>query len=260
MSDWHGKFIWYELMATDTDEARAFYEAVIGWVARDSGMPPEGSYYLFEMPGRKPLVGGMQRLLPGLAAEGVPPNWTGFIGVDDVDAAAEKCASLGGAVRRPPQDIPDIGRFAVLSDPQGAVFVVMAPIPMDEPGEPADMSAPGYAGWHELNVADNNRALDFYRDMFGWEKIDAMDMGPMGTYLLFGRDGRMMGGMMNVDPDMPFHGWCFYFNVEALDEAAERLNDAGGRILSEPMEVPDGWVLQVEDPQGAYFCLSAPKR
>lgn len=260
MSDLHGKFIWYELMTTDPEAAGAFYEAVIGWTKRDSGMAPEGSYYLFEMPGSQPLAGGMQRLLPELAAEGVPPNWTGFVAVDDVDAAAEKCASLGGTIRRPPQDIPDVGRFAVLADPQGAVFIVMAPKPMDEPGPQMDMTAPGFTGWHELNAADRYKALDFYSALFGWEKIDEMDMGPGGSYLLFGRDGMMMGGIMNAEPDMPCHGWAFYFNVDALDEAAERVNDGGGRIVNGPMQVPDGWVLQALDPQGAYFCLNAPKR
>lgn len=256
----HGKFIWYELMTTDTDEAASFYGAVIGWTCRDAGMGPQGSYYLFEMPAMERGVGGMQRLPDELKAMGVPPNWTGFVAVDDVDAAAEKCLSIGGTVRRPAQDIPDVGRFAVLADPQGAVFIVMTPEPMDEmPPEP-DMGTPGFAAWHELYATNAADALAFYQDMFGWEKIDEMDMGPMGKYLLFGHHGTMIGGMMTVAPGMPFAGWSYYFTVDALDEAAERLNDGGGKVLNGPMEVPDGWVLQAQDPQGAYFCLAAAKR
>lgn len=262
MTDMHGKFVWYELMTTDIPAAQRFYGSVVGWQARDPGMGGmDGSYWILQMPEEKRAMGGMLALTDELKAMQVPPNWTGYVAVDDVDATAAKCVELGGTIRRAPDDIPGVGRFAVLADPQGPVLIAFKPAPMEGemPPEPA-MGTPGFVGWHELYAKDVGKALDYYNQLFGWEKIDEMDMGPMGKYVLFGKNGQMNGGMMRQEEGMPFCGWSFYFNVDALDAAMERVTAGGGKVLNGPMEVPDGWVLQAQDPQGAYFCLSAPKR
>ncbi|MDG3574910.1 VOC family protein [Rhizobium sp. YJ-22] len=261
MGDMQGKFVWYELMTTDIPAAARFYNSVVGWNARDAGMGLESPYWLLEMPGQKQATGGLQALPEDMKAMRVPPNWTGYVAVDDVDATAEKCVELGGTIRRPPDDIPGIGRFAVLADPQGPVIIAFKPAPMDGdmPPEPA-MGTPGFVGWCELYAKDVDKAFDYYRQLFGWEKIDEMDMGPKGKYLLFGRDGQMTGGMMRQEEDGPFCGWSYYFAVDTLDAALDRVKAGGGRVLEGPMEVPGAWVLQAQDPQGAYFCLVAPVR
>ena len=114
-------FVWYELMTTDRAAAEAFYRAVVGWEiqACDGGMP-----YSIANAGGRPAAGIMD--LPEEArAAGMPPAWVGYVGVADVDAAADEVREAGGAVHREPADIPGIGRFAVVADPQGAVFAVI---------------------------------------------------------------------------------------------------------------------------------------
>ena len=103
------------------------------------------------------------------------------------------------------------------------------------------------------------RAFAFYSGQFGWETMEEMDMGPMGTYRIFGADGVQMGGMMDKPDDMPASAWGFYFNVDGIDAAIERITANGGQVLMGPHEVPGGsWIVQAVDPQGAKFALVSP--
>ncbi|MDB5524198.1 MAG: Glyoxalase/bleomycin resistance protein/dioxygenase [Rhizobium sp.] len=257
MSDTHGKFVWYELMTTDTAAAAQFYGSVVGWTARDAGMD-DNSYQLFEIPGTERGVGGLMTLPEELKTMGVPPHWVGYVAVDDVDAMAKTFTDNGGAVRRPPSDIPGIGRFAVVADPQGAVLIIFKPIPMDNP-PPEPTMTPGYCGWHELYAVDGATAFDFYAKVFGWTKDMAMDMGAMGIYQTFAQNGVMMGGMMTKPADMPVPAWGYYFIVEGVDTAIDKIKSGGGQILEGPMEVPGSFVVQATDAQGAYFAVTGPR-
>jgi uncharacterized protein len=88
-----------------------------------------------------------------------------------------------------------------------------------------------------------------------------MDMGPMGIYQMFAFGGEAIGGMMTKPPSMPAPCWMYYFNVDGIDAAKARVETGGGAILNGPMEVPGGhWIVQCRDPQGAMFCLVAPRR
>src|SRR5262249_1963372 len=126
MSDLQGKFVWYELMTTDTAAAAKFYQSVVGWTPAPMDMGGM-TYTIFNVPGADRGIAGMMPLPDELKSMGVPPNWTGYVYVDDVDATASKFTELGGSVRRPPSDIPTIGRFAVVADPQGAVICIFKP-------------------------------------------------------------------------------------------------------------------------------------
>ncbi|HEX2554399.1 MAG TPA: VOC family protein [Microvirga sp.] len=247
-------FVWYELMTTDRAAAEAFYRAVVGWEMQpcDGGMP-----YTVASAGGRPAAGFMT--LPEEArAAGMPPAWLGFVGVADVDAAADGIRQAGGAVHRAPEDLPGIGRFAVVADPQGAVFMLFRP---DQAEEPVAPMTDGHVSWHELYATDWESAFAFYAGRFGWTKDQAMDMGPMGTYQLFAAGSLPIGGMMNRPAEMPVAAWLFYFGVPAIDAAVERVKANGGRILNGPMEVPGGaWIVQATDPQGAMFALVGMKR
>lgn len=252
----HGKFVWYELMTTDMAAAETFYKDVVGWDARDAGMPGM-SYTLFNV-GERP-VAGLMTMPEGALEMKVPPAWLGYIGVDDVDATAAKIAAKGGKVHRAPDDIPGIGRFAVVTDPHGAVFALFKGT--GEPPPPADPMAAGFVGWHELAAGDLDAAFPFYAELFGWTKDQGMDMGEMGIYQIFAWGGTQIGGMMTKPKEVPAPFWLYYFNVPALDAAIERIKTGGGKIALEPMEVPGGaWIVQALDPQGALFALVAPKR
>jgi predicted enzyme related to lactoylglutathione lyase len=101
----------------------------------------------------------------------------------------------------------------------------------------------------------------FYSDLFGWTKADTVDMGPMGIYQLFAAGGDAIGGMMTKTPQSPAPFWLYYFNVDAIDAAVERITAAGGKVIQGPHEVPGGsWIVQALDPQGALFALVATKR
>jgi predicted enzyme related to lactoylglutathione lyase len=172
------QFIWYELMTTDLDAALAFYSGVVGWTASDSGLG-DRRYAILNMGERG--VGGAMALPPPALDGGARPGWIGYIDVDDVDAFVGRVTAQGGAVRRAAEDIPGIGRFAMVADPQGAAFVMMKPIPPagGVPPPPAP-GTPGFAGWHELHAGDGESAFAFYAGLFGWTKGEAMDMGPGG--------------------------------------------------------------------------------
>jgi hypothetical protein len=257
MSKGHGAFVWYELMTTDTKAAETFYDDVVGWTSGDSGMP-EANYTLFKTNGMR--VAGLMTLPEDALKMNVPPAWIGYIGVDNVDAAAKKLAKLGGTVHRQPDDIPGVGRFAVVADPHGAVFALFG----TDDGEMPDIKQMdlGNIGWNELMAGDLAADFPFYQEMFGWKQDEGLDMGDMGIYQLFSHDGAQIGGMMTKPAAVPAPPyWGFYFNVDTLDAAIARSAAKGGTVVNGPMEVPGGaWVVNCVDPQGAYFNLVAAKR
>lgn len=254
-----GKFVWYEYMGDDVKAAADFYTHVVGWSAKDSGMP--GMAYTILSAGDYG-VGGMMTTPPEAKAMGAPSCWTGYVWVEDVDAAAAKLTAAGGAVTRPGTDIPGVGRFAVVTDPHGAFFMLFRDAGGNPPPPPAP-DAPGLVGWRELHAGDGAAAFAFYSQLFGWTKRAGMEMGAMGVYQLFGYAGTDadVGGMMTRMPQTPGPFWLYYFNVPAIDAAAERVAARGGKIINGPMEVPGGqWIVHALDPEGAMFGLVAPGR
>ncbi|WP_027172940.1 VOC family protein [Methylobacterium sp. 10] len=252
-----GRFVWYDLMTTDLPAARDFYGHACGWTIAEAGMP--GTDYSLAHLGEVP-VGGMMTLPDDVRAQGGRAGWMGYVAVTDVDAASAEIREAGGKIYRPPADIPGIGRFCVAADPQGAVFV---PFRGDGPLPPTPTpGTPGHFGWHELHATDWEEAFAFYASLFGWVKTEAVDMGPLGIYQLFGAPvpdsgcaGIHTGGMMtNAQVPAPF--WLYYVNVEDIDAAGSRITAGGGRIVAGPHQVPGGaWTIHAFDPQGAMFGL-----
>jgi uncharacterized protein len=256
MSSSHGKFVWYELMTTDTAAAAAFYRGVVGWGTRDAGMP-NMSYTILTV--GEISVGGLMALPESACSAGARPSWTGYVAVDDVDASATKVTQAGGAIHRAPADIPGVGRFAIVSDPQGAVLALFKGS-TEQQEQPPTPGTPGHAGWHELLAADREAAFGFYSKLFGWTKGEPLDMGPMGIYQLFARGSETIGGMMTKPKAVPAPFWLYYLNVEGINAARARVQAGGGQILNGPHEVPGGsWIIQCLDPQGAMFALVGPR-
>ena len=254
----HGNFVWYELMTTDAKAAEAFYTAVVGWAAKDAGMP-NMSYTLLSAGDAQ--VAGMMTMPPEVCEAGWKPGWVGHIGVDDVDAYTKRVSQAGGKVHREPTDIPGIGRFSVVADPQGASYMMFQG--SGEMPKPAAPMTLGHVGWHELHASDWAKAFDFYSGLYGWKKGDAMDMGPMGVYQIFAardaEENMAIGGMMN-DAQAPAPYWLYYFSVPSIEAAMGRIKGNGGQILHGPVEVPGGmWIINGQDPQGAPFALVGPK-
>lgn len=249
-------FVWYELMTTDAKAAEGFYSKVVGWKAQDASQPTM-NYTLF-LAGEIP-VAGLMTLPPEACSAGARPGWVGYVGVDDVDACTARVTKAGGVVHVPPTDIPNIGRFAMVADPQGAAFAVFKGL-TEMPPPAAGPTTSGLVGWHELMAVDGEKAFGFYADLFGWTKADAIDMGAMGHYQMFKAGGDAIGGMMTKPAAVPMPFWTYYFQVDAIGAAMERLRQADGTVINGPMEVPGGsWIVQGLDPQGAMFSLVSTK-
>jgi uncharacterized protein len=249
-----GKFAWYELMTSDTQAAGKFYSDVVGWTTHEMPAPGGHPYTTFNI-GEVGMAGMLH--LPDHT------GWIGYILVDDVDAHIEKVVEAGGKLWKPATDIPEMLRFAVLSDPQGAAIALFTPHPaMPTPQRPVP-PATGTIGWHELYTTDLDAGFEFYSKLFGWAKLNDMEMGPMGTYRIFDQgDQKQMGdgGMMLKPPQVPVSCWNFYFCVDSIGAAVQRVQSGGGKVLTGPMQVPGGgWIIQGQDPQGAVFSLVGSK-
>jgi predicted enzyme related to lactoylglutathione lyase len=246
-------WIWYQLTAADKPAAEAFYRAVVGWK-----MQPFGGAQDYTVLGADDgNVGGISTA----SDSGDSPGWRGYIGVEDVDATAARITAAGGTLVHAPADIPDVGRIAAVADPQGVPFLLLrGSVRHAAPPEAFKPNAPGHVGWNELHTTDWARGFDFYAALFGWQRLDAMDMGPMGTYQLFGVGAAPIGGMLN-SPNFPRPAWLFYFNVESIDAAQRRVLANGGAVVHGPSEVPGGaWIIQATDPQGVIFALVGPRQ
>ena len=246
-------FFWYELMTSDVAAAKTFYGDVVGWAMQPF---PGGMDYTILAVGERG-VGGLMEMPTDYAAGGGTPAWFGYISTSDVDAAVEQLVRAGGKVHRGPADIPNVGRFASVADPQGAHFVLMKPSGTDMP--PVAAGTPGAVGWRELVTGSAKEAMDFYAGQFGWSEDGSFDMGPMGLYRLFAVDGTETGGMMDAPAGMGGSRWTYYFTVADVDAALERVRSGGGAVVNGPHEVPGGSrVALCVDPQGASFALLMP--
>ncbi len=247
-----GRFIWHELLTTDTAASAAFYQKVLPWRTQPSSMPG----YTIWMAGQT-QIGGLMAL--PAEAPGAPPHWLLYLGTPNVDATCAQAQALGAKVHKPATDIPNVGRFAVLADPQGATFAVFTPGAGPPPG-----AAPSQGGfsWHELATTDVAAALRFYAELFGWTRGPGHDMGGnMGVYQLFEHAGSQVGGMCNVQGPSTPPSWLSYVHVGDSNRAVAAVKAAGGRLLHGPMEVPGGsWVALFMDPQGGAFAVQEMPR
>jgi predicted enzyme related to lactoylglutathione lyase len=243
-----GRFIWHELMTTDPEAAAAFYSKVVPWKAQPSPVP---SYSLW-MAG-KASAGGLMALPEEDSARS--PHWLVYIGTPDVDATVQEAQKRGAKVLKAAVDLAGVGRYAVLSDPQGAQFAVFTP----EGTAPGDGEGTGgQFSWHELATTEPDGATDFYVELFGWERGPSHDLGEMGTYQLIEHAGAQIGGIHRVRPGMAPR-WLCYVQVVDADQAAEAARAAGGRVVNGPVEVPDGsWIVMLQDPQGGAFAVHEP--
>jgi predicted enzyme related to lactoylglutathione lyase len=205
-------------------------------------------------------VGGVMQLNTEMLAGGAQPVWLGYFGVDDVDAAVEAIVAEGGAVHLPAFDIPDVGRLAMVSDPQGVTFYVMRGA-SPERSTAYQRHGMQHVSWNELVSPDADAALAFYAKTLNLTKIGAMPMGELGDYSFIADGdsaGEAIGAIMNIVPGT-HPGWGFYFRVPDIEVAKAKVETGGGTVLSGPMQVPGGeWTLQCLDHEGVPFGLVAP--
>src|SRR6185295_2108298 len=250
-----GDFIWYELMTADPEGAKEFYDAVVGWTISE-GAPEFNGYRMIGRSDGK-SAGGVLPLTDEMQQHGARPTWLGYISVPDVDQATAAIAQAGGKALMPAFDIPNVGRIAMVADPQGAPFYVMKPTPPD-PKAQSDVFSPTEqqrVGWNELNTSDPAAAREFYVGQFGWDDSQFMDMGEMGEYRFLEQNGTRIGALCGVMPGgQP--AWRFYFRVPSIAKARDAVEARGGTVRMGPMQVPTGdYIIIGSDPQGAEFAL-----
>lgn len=258
MANPQGTPIWYELLTSDQNAAQGFYEKLLGWTIARPKMGPSGVDYRVAAAEDGP-VGGIMKMPEGAP---MPPSWLIYFGVDDVDRATEKATSLGAAVHMPPMDIPDVGRFSFLADPQGCLFYLMRGLSSEDSRafQDGETAIAGHAVWNELSTPDQAGALAFYGDLLGLRQDGAFPMGDLGDYKFWYVGETRIGAVM---PQMPGgkSGWQVYFSVDDIDAAHGRLELAGGMALYGPSEIPGGsFTLVCADPQGARFGLVGPRK
>ena len=241
-----GRFVWHELSARDVEAAKGFYGELFGWKTRPMDMGPIGTYTLISAGDKD--VGGIAKL------EGKGNSaWLAYCTVEDVDAAVARAQKHGARVEVPPSDIPEVGRFAILTDKQGARFapfkqVAEAPEAEGQPGL-------GTFCWTELVTQDPAAARALYTDVFSWGTEDK-DMGPMGTYTILKRGETMAGGIMKAMDAKAPSMWLAYVVVEDVDASFTKANRLEAKPLVPPSDIPGiGRFAVVTDLEGAPIAL-----
>jgi len=252
-----GEFIWYELMSPDPEGSKAFYDAVVGWDISEAAPEFQGYRMIGRSDGK--FAGGVLPISAEMQQHGARPTWLGYIHVTDVDRSVGKIEQAGGKSLMPATDIPNVGRIAMVADPQGAPFYVMKPIPpAGDPNAKSDVfsaSEQQRIGWNELQTSDVEGARRFYGDQFGWGSEEYMDMGEMGLYRFFDQQGTRIGALFDASNGQRSH-WRFYIRVPSISAAKDAAERGGGTIHMGPHQVPTGeYVVIGSDPQGAEFAL-----
>jgi predicted enzyme related to lactoylglutathione lyase len=241
-----GRFVWHEQVSSDPKQAQDFYTRLFGWGSEIYG-PGDVDYAMIASGGS--THGGYGRAMEGAP----PPHWLSHVRVDDVDETVEKAKAAGGSVAAGPLDMGEVGRMAVIGDPQGAF--VSAYQPRGEGPVPE-----GVFVWDELITSDVDGAQRFYEQVFGWRTTD---MGSeYGNYRVFdrGETGTGVAGLMaRMQDTIPPH-WQPYVAVDDPDATTAKAKELGATVLLEPMDVPEvGRLGVLMDPQGATFGIIKPQ-
>ena len=227
---------WHELLAPDVEPAKTFYSSLFGWEL-EVWRPGTADYAMARVDGRNHA--GF------FAREVAAPHWLVYFMVDDADATAARAVELGGRVARRAEDIPDVGRFVVLADPQGAIFAVI------EPFEPEER-ATGVFVVDELMTTNVEDAERFYGELFGWRAEPSGD----SHYVLFrGPGGEVVAGLMAKPEHVPAPAWMTYIGVQEVDAAAELARGLGATVAVPPTTIAGGVgsFAVLIDPAGAPF-------
>lgn len=239
---------WIDLMTSDTEKAKEFYNVLFGWTYEAGDEETYGGYITASKDGK--LVAGIMQKQADMGA--MPDLWSTYLRTDDIKATTEAAAANGGQVYMEPMDVPEQGSMAMYGDSSGASigawqfgqmkgFEVAA-----EPGSPA---------WHELLAKDYDSAVSFYQKVFGWD-TNVMSDTPEFRYTTLGAGDNAKAGIMDaagvLSDEVPSM-WSVYFAVESTDATVEQALALGATVMHAAEETPFGRLATLIDPTGAVF-------
>jgi uncharacterized protein len=239
-----GTFSWAELATSDADAAKAFYASLFAWEYDDRPIP-DGSVYSMALRDGKSVA--------ALFRSDEPPHWNCYVTVASVEESAARAGELGGRVLAEPFDVMDVGRMAVIADPAGAALCLWEP--RSNIGA-ALVNTPGALSWNDLVTPDPDGAVSFYGSLFGWT---TQEIPAAGGYRVIRNGERSNGGIMPLDPDglganTP-PNWMPYFGHDDVRRLVREVGDLGGRVFNGPMDMPQGTIAVLGDPQNAVFAV-----
>jgi uncharacterized protein len=241
---------WADVTGPDVQATAAFYSALFGWDAEDQG-EEAGHYTMFSMDGRTVAAASP------LQSPEMPPVWTTYVTVADVDATAAAIADAGGAVFVEPFDVMDAGRMAVTADPAGGVFAIW------QPGRSIGAEVVNETGamcWNEYVSRHPGPVLDFYSAVFGWTPTGGEERDGAPPYFEMHLGGAPVAGMIALGdmlPDGVPNHWMVYFAVDDCDATVERATGLGASLVVPPTDLPVGRFANLADPAGAMFAVIA---
>lgn len=242
----HGAPSWVDIASTDLEATKAFYTQLFGWDTIDAGPVEEtGGYGMFTKGGK--LIAGFGPHSQEAIDQGQAPTWTTYLAVDDADKVTAAASQHGGSVVVEPMDVMTAGRMAFIADPTGGLVGIW------QAGEHKGAELRDEHGalcWNELLTPDPTTAADFYTTVFG-QQAQAMDMGGF-DYTLLTVGEEQVAGIQGLQDPLPA-GWSTVFAVDDCDATAARAAELGGKVLTEPNDIPVGRVACLADPQGVTF-------
>jgi predicted enzyme related to lactoylglutathione lyase len=245
-----GRIVWRELVTDDREKAKRYYGELLNWKFEAVPMGPAGEYTMIKV-GDK-AIGGLMEKHAEMKAMNLPSHWMSYVSVDDVDAAANAAKASGGKVLHGPSDIPNVGRFAVLADGDGAAITAFR----SAMGDPTT-GRPGLSEfcWETLSTKDIDRASAFYGKVFGWKATTFQGMTTFGVGE--GMENQVADAQLAEGPVPP--NWLTFAVVEKNDTATARAGKLGGQVMMPAMDIPNiGRISVITDDQGAAIGLFQP--
>jgi len=242
----HGEFCWVDLMAHDLDGARDFYSNFFSWQAVEQDTQGGPRYVIFQKEGHD--VAGCGQMPTETASQGIPPIWSSYINVDDLEAVCKRVEELGGTIAMPPMQVVDAGSMAFILDPTGASVALWQ---KNQHFGASLVNSIGAFCWNELATRDTERAQQFFHELLGWEYEEAPS--PQSQYFVIKNRGRDNGGIIPMNEqgdDMP-PNWNAYFTVGDIDRATSQIRELGGQVLVPPFDISIGRMGVINDVQGA---------
>ena len=241
-----GRFVWHEINSPDPDASVAYYTALLGYGTNRVEMG-EGAFTALVVGGAS--VGGVVAL-----KEGDDPHWACYCTVEDLDATLARARALGATVDREPKEVPGVGRWARLVDPQGARLYPFA-WANAAPPEHAGAWSEGMFCFHELLARDSDAAARFYAELFGYGTREFPT--PNGPYTLLDRGETEEAGILLMPKDA--RGacqWLPYVAVEDVDATTGKVGSLGGTVYVPPTDIEGvGRFSVTADPHGATLSL-----